>query len=54
MGTVGLKQGEQKLNLIILYTLLLSVVSLFIEQMDFPSIIFLVLTNILDFVILYP
>jgi len=48
-----LKQGEKKLNLIILYTLLLSVVSLFIEQMYFPSIIFLVLTNILDLIILY-
>lgn len=48
-----MKQGEQKLNLIILYTLLLSVISLFIEQMDFPSVIFLIITNILDFVILY-
>lgn len=48
-----MNKGEQKLNLIILYTLLLSVISLFIEQMDFSSVIFLILTNVLDFVILY-
>lgn len=48
-----MNKGEQKLNLIILYTLLLSVISLFIEQMDFSSVIFLIFTNVLDFVILY-
>ncbi|MEA1911380.1 MAG: TrkH family potassium uptake protein [Spirochaetota bacterium] len=46
-------QGERKLNRLIISTLLLSIVSLFIEQMDFPSGIFLVITNLLDFVILY-
>ncbi len=48
-----MKHGEKRLNLIIVYTLLLSIISLFIEQMEFPSVIFLIITNILDFVILY-
>jgi len=48
-----LNRSEKKFNLIIIYTLLLSVISLFIEQMDSPSGIFLVITNILDFIILY-
>jgi trk/ktr system potassium uptake protein len=46
-------KGERKLNRIIFYTLLLSIISLFIEQMDFNSGIFLFVTNILDFAILY-
>ncbi len=46
-------KSEQKLNLLIVYTLLLSIVSLFIEQMDFSANVFFVLTNVLDFIILY-
>ena len=45
-------QGERKLNLLIISTLLLSIGSLFISQMEFSRNIFLVLTHILDFLIL--
>ncbi len=48
-----MNQGERKLNLLIISTLLLSIVSLFIEQMDLSRNIFLVLTNVLDFMILF-
>jgi len=47
-----LDQGERKLNLLIISTLLLSIGSLFVSQMEFSRNIFLVLTNILDFLIL--
>ncbi len=47
-----MKQGERKLNLLILFTLLLSIISLFIEQMDLSIPLLLILTNILDFFIL--
>lgn len=48
-----MNQGERKLNLLIISTLLLSIVSLFIEQMELSRNIFLVLTNVLDFMILF-
>ncbi|MCK5200721.1 MAG: TrkH family potassium uptake protein, partial [Spirochaetales bacterium] len=47
-----MNKGERKLNLLIISTLLLSIVSLFIEQMELNRNIFLVLTNLLDFMIL--
>ncbi|MCK5674851.1 MAG: TrkH family potassium uptake protein, partial [Spirochaetales bacterium] len=43
---------DRKLNLLIISTLMLSIGSLFISQMEFSRNIFLVLTNILDFMIL--
>jgi trk system potassium uptake protein len=52
-GNFGLYKGEKKLNLLIIYTLLLSIGSLFIEQLEFDGKFFLILTNILDFIILY-
>jgi len=51
-GILFLDQGESKLNLLIISTLLLSIGSLFISQMEFSRNIFLVLSNILDFLIL--
>ncbi len=47
-----MNQDQSKLNLLIILTLLLSIVSLFIEQMEFSRSIFLVLTNVMDFMIL--
>jgi trk system potassium uptake protein TrkH len=47
-----LDQIERKLNSLIISTLLLSIISLFISQMDFSRNIYLILTNILDFLIL--
>lgn len=48
-----MNKGERKLNILIIFTLLLSIVTLFIEQLELSQGIFLVLTNVLDFIILF-
>lgn len=47
-----MKQSEKRLNLLIFFTLFLSIISLFIEQMELGSRLFFIITNFLDFLIL--
>lgn len=48
-----MNRSERRLNLLIISTLLLSVISLFIEQMELENRIIFYFTNFLDFLILF-
>ena len=48
-----MKNSDSRLNLLIMSTLFMSIISLFIEQMELGSTLFFILTNFLDFTILF-